>query len=172
MLISFIVISHTSWSDGEFGPVYQTAEDGVDNWEKINESRYAVLEYQLGMYDRAQASWSIWTYKDIGFQGMTYVDPSSTYIQLVKPFLKKKKALACDAWGCDQTPVQHLFEPIVKWIEENAPHVHERYPKTWARGGRHVGRMVRDILLSVSGLFFQPRLTREFPITDAVFWLL
>lgn len=77
--------------DGEFGPVYQQASDGIPDYEKINDKRYAVLECQLGIYAKSHASWSIWLYKDIGFQGMVYVNPDSEYIKLLEPFLQKKR---------------------------------------------------------------------------------
>ena len=76
--------------NGEWGPVYQNASDGAD-YEEINETRYAVLRTQLDIYHKAKASWSIWLYKDIGFQGMVYVGEDTPYIKLMKPFLEKKK---------------------------------------------------------------------------------
>jgi hypothetical protein len=48
---------------GEFGPVYQNAEDHLPNWEHINDTRFAVLETQLGIYAQEKASWSLWLYK-------------------------------------------------------------------------------------------------------------
>ncbi|ORX40964.1 glycoside hydrolase superfamily [Kockovaella imperatae] len=133
--------------NGEFGPVYQNANDGLPNWEEINESRYKVLECQLGLYANAKTSWSIWLWKDIGFQGMTYVDPESPYIKLLQPFLDKKRRLATDSWGCDTTPVEPIFEPINKWMLEAAPALEHKYPSTW-RGVKHISRMLRNCLLS------------------------
>ena len=43
------------------------------------------------MYDETASSWSIWLWKDIGFQGMIYVDENTQYMKLMKPFLEKKK---------------------------------------------------------------------------------
>jgi aryl-phospho-beta-D-glucosidase BglC (GH1 family) len=77
--------------NGEFGPVYQNAEDGLPDWQEINKRRYHVLEDQLDLYDKAKASWSIWLWKDIGFQGMVYVGEETPYIKMLKPFLEKKK---------------------------------------------------------------------------------
>lgn len=77
--------------NGEFGPVYQNAEDGLPDWQEINKRRYHVLEDQLDIYDKAKASWSIWLWKDIGFQGMVYVGEDTPYIKMLKPFLEKKK---------------------------------------------------------------------------------
>jgi hypothetical protein len=33
----------------------------------------------------------IWLWKDIGFQGMVYVDKETAYMRLLEPFLQKKK---------------------------------------------------------------------------------
>jgi hypothetical protein len=70
--------------------VYADKSDGPD-FEKINEVRFKVLEDQLQLYDETASSWSIWLWKDIGFQGMIYVDEDTPYIKLMAPFLKKKK---------------------------------------------------------------------------------
>ena len=67
-------------------------------------------------------SWSIWLYKDIGYQGstfmtesvavthlllgMVYVSPDTTYMRLFKTFLAKKHRMAVDAWGTDDTYVK------------------------------------------------------------------
>lgn len=53
--------------NGEFGPVY--ASDDEENHERINKQRYDLLGQQLSIYKQDNISWSIWLYKDIGFQG-------------------------------------------------------------------------------------------------------
>lgn len=78
-------------SVGEFGPVYQTSEDGYPDWKRINDTRFDVLQLQLDIYAKARASWSIWLYKDIGFQGMIYAGEDTAYVKLLKEFLHKKK---------------------------------------------------------------------------------
>jgi len=82
--------------NGEFGPVYQNADDGLEDWEKINTSRYHVLKTQLGIYAKNNTSWSIWLYKDLGFQGMQYVKKDTAYMKRLAPFLKKKKVSRID----------------------------------------------------------------------------
>lgn len=53
--------------NGEFGPVYDSA--GPEK-EAINSERYQMLKDQLSLYKAKKiVGWSIWTYKDIGFQG-------------------------------------------------------------------------------------------------------
>lgn len=48
--------------NSEFGPTYQTAEDG-EGWEEINKARYEVLKLQLKINRDNNASYSLWTYK-------------------------------------------------------------------------------------------------------------
>ncbi|WWC72841.1 uncharacterized protein I206_106805 [Kwoniella pini CBS 10737] len=138
---------------GEWGPVYQNAHDGLPNWEKINDSRFDVLNLQLDIYDKARASWSIWLYKDIGFQGMVYAGEETPYVTLLWDFLQKQKRLAANKWGADDSEVKDLFEPIVEWLSSNAPTFKSRYPAkggvndSWNTKG-HLARLVRNILLS------------------------
>ncbi|KAG9123245.1 hypothetical protein FRC07_015196, partial [Ceratobasidium sp. 392] len=132
--------------NGEFGPVYASPADGPD-WEKINEDRYRLLQDQLALYDIEKVSWSIWLYKDIGFQGMVYAGPDTAYIQRLKPFLEKKKRLAVDEWGADTKVVKHIFDPLQEWLVQEAPGIKKRYPPMWTVT-HHVGRVLRNILLS------------------------
>lgn len=53
--------------NGEFGPVY--AAPGEKDYEQINQERSNLLGKQLSIYKEDQICWSIWLYKDIGFQG-------------------------------------------------------------------------------------------------------
>ncbi|GHJ89604.1 hypothetical protein NliqN6_6006 [Naganishia liquefaciens] len=134
--------------NGEFGPVYAAASD--PSAASTNESRYRALEDQLKLYDTApRASWSIWLWKDIGFQGMVYVDERSAYMRLLKPWLEKKKQLVLDAWGADDTPVRELFRPLEEWIHASSPALRDKYPSTWNER-RYLRRVVRETLLSES----------------------
>jgi hypothetical protein len=75
--------------NGEFGPVY--AADGSEGAEEINKARYHLLRDQMEIYEKHHASFSIWLFKDVGLQGMTYVDPDTPYLKLFKDFIDKKK---------------------------------------------------------------------------------
>ena len=132
--------------NGEFGPVYNNPSDGED-WEEVNAQRYHMLETQLSIYARDNVSWSIWLWKDIGYQGMVYVDENTPYMTLLKPFLEKKKALAADAWGCNDDPVRHVFEPMEKWVLDAVPNITKRYPTMW-QGTKYISRLIRNILVS------------------------
>ena len=57
---------------GEFGPVY-TGDPAIDA------QRYQILRDQLEIYDAHAAGWSIWTYKDVGLQGLVHADPRAVH---------------------------------------------------------------------------------------------
>ena len=144
--------------NGEFGPVYASVADaqGATMQEKeanvaaTNAQRFALLKEQLAIYADTQISWSIWLYKDIGYQGMTYVSPETPYMRLIAPFLAMKKALGLDFWGStDKSAVAHVYEPFVQALKEMVPeHLRgSRYPPQWSFE-RHVERSVRECLLS------------------------
>jgi len=80
---------------GEFGPVY-TGDPGRD------EQRYQILADQLDIYDRYGAGWSIWTYKDVGLQGLVHAAPDSPYMERFGPLIEKKARLGIDSWGIDR----------------------------------------------------------------------
>src|SRR5687768_10442399 len=87
---------------GTVGPVYADARKcagGEAEAAEINAKRARMLREQLSIYAADGVSWSIWLYKDIGYQGMVYVDPSSPYMRLIQPFVDKKEALGLDFWG-------------------------------------------------------------------------
>ncbi len=126
--------------NGEFGPVYASASE--PNHEKTNAQRYNLLQEQLKIYSESNISWSTWLYKDIGYQGMVYVDPESPWMRLLAPFLAKKKSLGVDFWGRDDKDVQHIYKPLLEHIEEVIP---ERFRREYTRV--HSGR--RDGMRSV-----------------------
>ncbi len=134
--------------NGEFGPVYASASD--PNHEKINTQRYNLLQEQLKIYSESNVSWSIWLYKDIGYQGMVYVSPSSPWMRLLASFLTKKKSLGVDFWGRDDKDVQHIYKPLLDHVEEVIPERFQKriYPSPLWTARRHAERVLREMLLS------------------------
>jgi hypothetical protein len=80
------------------------------------------------------------SHQDIGFQGMLYASPNSSYVGRLASFLAKKKRLAVDGWGADASVVQSLFDPIDNWLSTEAPHFSQKYPPTWTvdHWGEHI----------------------------------
>ena len=133
--------------NGEFGPVYANSLEDFDA-DVINRERIELLEAQLHIYDRHRIHWSIWLYKDIGFQGMVHTSPDSSWNRRLQPFLAKKKATQADAWGKHPSQeIDALMDTLVQWLERNAPAASQLYPPVWDTK-RHMGRLINECFLS------------------------
>jgi hypothetical protein len=137
--------------NGEFGPVYQDPAMDLDA-KATNAKRFALLQEQLAIYrECGGASWSIWLYKDVGYQGMVYVDPESPYMCLVRPFIEKKQRLGLDFWSCaDKTSINaEVYQPLISKLKEMIPEElqQKKYPKIWTFD-RQVERVLRECLMS------------------------
>jgi hypothetical protein len=99
---------------GEFGPVY-TGDPALDAM------RYRLLHDQLEIYRHHKASWSIWLYKDVGLQALTYAAPDSPWMQRVGAFVQKKARLGVDAWGGREDGVRDIMVPLRETLHREAP---------------------------------------------------
>lgn len=143
--------------NGEFGPVYASDFRGDADPEAINKVRYLVLKDQLDIYkhgdpsgDNSPISWSIWLYKDIGYQGLTYVDPKSKFYEVFGKWLVKKKKLGLDRWGNDIDPkYKELYTALEDHFALNIPEDFHKavYPHVWTFRD-YIARVVRDMLFS------------------------
>ena len=119
---------------GEFGPVY-TGDPERDA------QRSQLLRDQLEIFDRHDASWALWTYKDIGLQGVVSADPESDYLRRIRPVLEKKARLGVDSWGSTDAGVRGILDPIEALFAEEFPDF-QPYPwgaRRWIHGHvRHV----------------------------------
>jgi endoglucanase len=118
---------------GEFGPVYS----GV---QAVDENRYRVLADQLDIYRLNDASWSVWTWKDINVQGLVYLDADSPYMRRIRPVLEKKARLATDAWGHTDDEIRDVLGPLEARFRAEYP---DHSNPTW-----WINRLVRHILLA------------------------
>lgn len=134
--------------NGEFGPVYASPSD--PDHKKINQGRYDLLHAQLKIYRETEVSWSIWTYKDIGYQGMLYVSPDTPWMKLLGPFLKKKAALGTDFWGRnDAKDIKDNYDPLFAHLRDVVPEQFrkKRYPSPLWSIERHAERVLREMLM-------------------------
>ena len=99
---------------GEFGPVY-TGDPERD------EMRYRLLADQLEIYDAHAAGWSIWTYKDVGLQGLVHTAPESAYMSRFGDLIEKKARLGIDSWGSTDQEIPEVVEPIHELIAREFP---------------------------------------------------
>ena len=106
--------------------------------------RYQILEDQLSFYQELGANWCLWTYKDLGLQGLVSVRPNSKWIQRIQPVLDRKAILGVDSWGGLDDNIRHIMEPIEQTFAEFFPN-YKPFPfdAQW-----HINRAVRHILLA------------------------
>jgi hypothetical protein len=119
---------------GEFGVLFPRE----DEW------RYQLLRDQLEIYRDHGASWSLWTYKDIGLQGLAYARPDSPYVRHIAPVLAAKARLGVDSWGGRDVHIRDILEPIEALFDREFPEYH---PWPWGRK-QHIALLVRHILLA------------------------
>lgn len=99
---------------GEFGPVY-TGDPARD------EQCAQLLADQLEIYRRHEASWSIWTYKDVGLQGLVHLAPGSFYHRSFADFMAKKNRLGAEAWGSPDGEIRELSKPLEQLVADEFP---------------------------------------------------
>ena len=122
---------------GEFGPVYSD-DRSQDSW------RYQLLTDQLEIYRDHGASWALWTYKDIGLQGLVHARPDSPYLELIGDTVARKKRLGVDSWGGSDAGVRGVLDPIDALFDREFP---DFAPWPWGRQP-HIAVLVRHILLA------------------------
>jgi len=76
---------------GEFGSAYNGPPDE-------NPDRLRALDDQIGIFERHEAHWTTWNYKDVGVMGMLMLDPASPYMERIRDLLRKKRTLGTDDW--------------------------------------------------------------------------
>ncbi len=122
---------------GEFGPVY-TGDPAIDD------QRYQILTDQLEIFDAHEAGWSLWTYKDIGLQGLLYADPAGPYMTKFGDFVEKKKRLGADRWGSTMEEMADELAPLHRLMETEFP---DWNPYPW--GARYqIDDLIRHILIA------------------------
>jgi hypothetical protein len=106
--------------------------------------RFQVLADQLDIYRRHGAGWALWTYKDIGLQGLVHAAPDSPYLRRIAPVLEKKARLGVDAWGSTDEGVREILAPIEATFRREFPGFDPFPfgPRSWIHG------LVRHILLA------------------------
>jgi endoglucanase len=133
----FMLKNQTPIWIGEFGPVYtgDRAKDAM---------RFQLLEDQLSFYRELGANWSLWTYKDLGLQGVVYLPADSKWVRKIRPVLDKKEILGVDSWGGSDQGIRHIMEPIEQTFAEYFPNYNPfPFDVQW-----QINRTVRHILLA------------------------
>jgi endoglucanase len=99
---------------GEFGPVYGAGA-------QRDAQRRRLLADQIETYTAAGASWSLWTYKDIGVQGLVVTGAESGWMRRTAAVRAKKARLAVDAWGATTDGMRDVLDPLLARFEREFP---------------------------------------------------
>ena len=134
---TFMLTHHVPIWVGEFGPVY-TGDPELDK------TRYQVLKDQMAYYDKYNASWCIWLYKDMGLQAIMCQNENTTYMKLVSAFLSRKDSLGADSWGSSDKNIRQVMQPIEELFEKEFSN-YNPYP---AGQKREIRQLVRHMLIS------------------------
>lgn len=108
-----------SWV-GEFGALF----DGpVDRPTNADRARLAALRDQLAVFNRYEQHWTIWTYKDVGPQGLVVPREDCEYMRRIRPILDIKRRLGTDAWtsrdgGVLMAQMNAVLEMMMAQIQE------------------------------------------------------
>jgi len=98
---------------GEFGAIYNGPPEE-------NPDRLRALDDQIAIFERNNAHWTTWNYKDVGVMGMLTLDPASPYMQRISGLLRKKAALGTDDWmsWLPPTPIKDATAQLADQILE------------------------------------------------------
>ncbi|MEU7743314.1 cellulase family glycosylhydrolase [Nonomuraea sp. NPDC049158] len=140
---------------GEFGPVYT-------GHPEIDEQRYRILRDQLDIYDEHGAGWSLWTYKDVGLQGLVHA--AGPYLDRFGAFIGKKRRLGADRWGSTMEESADVLAPLHTLLDTEAP---GWAPYPW--GARYqADDLIRHILIAQAMLPEYAELFRGLSDDDVV----
>ncbi|WP_298457357.1 glycoside hydrolase family 5 protein [uncultured Cellulomonas sp.] len=122
---------------GEFGPLYTGDADR-------DAGALRLLRDQLDLYREHGASWSLWTYKDVGTQGLVHAATDSPYLDRIRPVLEKKRRLGTDSWGGSEQGIRDVLAPVEELFAREFPDF-DPFPwgaKPW------INLLVRHLLLA------------------------
>jgi endoglucanase len=136
---------------GEFGPV-----DEGD--ETLFASRMELPRDQLRMYSEHGATWTFWTYKDVGVSGLVRVGPESAWIRRLGAAITKKRRLAGDIWGTRPELAREVQGTFADLLDSEFPEDRWKPWGTAARAWQLVGQkligelIVEDFVSCFAGL--------------------
>lgn len=96
---------------GEFNAVFPESE----------QERLHLLSDQLDVFRKYQASWTYWSYKDVGVAAPLRLDPNGPYMERMRPILEKKAKLAVDLWGGRRQNMSDVLNPIYRRLAAECP---------------------------------------------------
>lgn len=109
-----------SWC-GEFSTFF---DGGILNPTIQDFARLSALRDQLLIFNRYDQHWTIWTYKDIGHEGLVCTDPASEYYRRISPLQTIKRELSLEPFldrkiGGVFADVQNIIQKTARSVALN-----------------------------------------------------
>lgn len=100
---------------GEFGPLFPGGEE--------NENKARFVSDMLDVFNERGFSWHIWTYKDLGLQGVRFVRPDSDWSKFLDGLglNKARQRLNCDVWQFVDAGSWDHVQRIIEWVRPDLP---------------------------------------------------
>jgi aryl-phospho-beta-D-glucosidase BglC (GH1 family) len=125
---------------GEFGPV-----DEGD--EALFASRMQLLRDQLQVFAEHGASWTYWTYKDLGISGFVKPDFNSAWMKRLGAVIAKKYRLAADIWGVRPETAREVQGTLADLLDREFPEDRWKPYGTAALAWHLVSKLLSELLL-------------------------
>lgn len=129
---------------GEFGSVFNGPPEE-------NNDRLRALDDQISIFEKNEAHWTTWNYKDVGVMGMLTLDPASPYMERIKDLLSKKRALGTDDWMSWLPPT-----PVKDAVGQLAGQIYSEVGDTSLDARLNVRGLTQDVLCFYTGTLMQP----------------
>ena len=106
-----------SWV-GEFGALFDGPVSAPCNADR---ARLRALKDQLEVFNKYEQHWTIWTYKDVGVQGLVVPKEDCEYMRRIRPILEVKRKLGLDPWtarghGLLMTEAARVIEVVAETV--------------------------------------------------------
>lgn len=88
-------------------------------------ARLAALKEQLLIFNKYEQHWTIWTYKDIGYEGLVSADPNCEYIKRISPLQRIKRELSLEPFL--DRKIGGVFADVQSIIQKTAQSVAMNY---------------------------------------------
>jgi hypothetical protein len=106
---------------GEFNAVFPGDPE-------IDQMRLNLLAHGLDNFHKYSASWTYWSYKDVGLAAPLTVAQDSPWVTRLRPVLDKKARLAVDHWGGRRQNIAQVLDPVREVFAKEFP---TYYPFPW-----------------------------------------
>ena len=127
-----------SWI-GEFGALYD-GPTGSPTGADL--ARLEALKDQLELFGEHEQHWTLWTYKDVGVQGLVVPKRGAAYLERIKPISEIKMELGLDSWTAREQGLLRVEAASIMRVvgDRIASRFHDYSLDFGSKGYRRIGR--------------------------------